>query len=349
MERIFLANSKGIKQLTIRNCPQIKEIDVYDNQISKLDTSKLVNLEVLHCGKNKLTKLNLSNNKRLKRLIYFGNPLEKIEGIDEIEELSQLNSGSSLKIIADLNRNHKKEIEMLEKEESAQGQQRQEELSAQAQETTQAHVKELEAEVTRLKLVNNKLVLESQESAEKLDEELQFRQEVAKEKDELQEKISQLQIDKDTLNNHLVLIIANQQNELNEEKQAYDNLTERYNNLQTKSTNILRGLTEINEQNQELLDRPPVKVFAGVLQSLYDLQGENKNFHQEIGNLQNQLTVTSERVNSLTDERNIAYQENYEVRQKIIQEARKIELLQKKAANLRQELKEKKAKLAQRD
>jgi hypothetical protein len=359
-ERIFLANSKGIKQLTIRNCPQIKEIDVYDNQISKLDISKLVNLEILHCGKNKLTKLNISQNKKLKKLICFNNPLGSIEGADEVEGLRQINS--SLGIIDNLNKFHQEAMkklekekdniqhelrEMLEKEEFVQGQQRQEELSAQAQEITQARVKELETELIRLKLANNKLVLEGQESTEKLDEEFQFRQKVTKEKDELQEKISQLQIDKDTLNNHLILIIANQQNELNEEKQAYDNLVERYNNLQTKSTNILRSLTEINEQNQQLLDRPSVKVFAGVLQSLYDLQGENKNFHQEIGGLQNQLTITNERVNGLTDERDIAYQENYEVRQKTIQEVRKVKFLQKKAANLRQGLKEEKMKLTQ--
>ena len=98
LKKIILTNAKQITKLVVHNCPAVERIDIYNSKISDLDISELANLEYLQVGNNQLTKLNVSQNKKLKTLICFNNPLESLEGVDKLTELSYFNASNAWRI-----------------------------------------------------------------------------------------------------------------------------------------------------------------------------------------------------------------------------------------------------------
>ena len=77
--------------MIIENCLQVKEINVYDNQLTKLEITDLFELEYLHCGNNKLNELDVSENMKLKDLLYFNNHFEnQLENLRGVEKLVNL-------------------------------------------------------------------------------------------------------------------------------------------------------------------------------------------------------------------------------------------------------------------
>jgi hypothetical protein len=86
LKKILLFNNQ-ITKLIVRNCPQVKEINVFSNQITELEIDSLSQLEYLNCGNNKLKGLDISRNIWLKTLLYFGNPLEELGGVERLTKL----------------------------------------------------------------------------------------------------------------------------------------------------------------------------------------------------------------------------------------------------------------------
>src|SRR3954471_8119084 len=68
LERVIFPQNK-ITKLIIHDCPKVKEINICDNQLIKLEITGLLALEYLHCGKNNLSELDVSENTKLKNLI----------------------------------------------------------------------------------------------------------------------------------------------------------------------------------------------------------------------------------------------------------------------------------------
>jgi len=86
----------GITKLTIINCPQVKEIDVFDNQITEIiGLEQLSKLKYLNVGKNKLRRLKISENPELVDLYCHTNPyLSQIDGIMDVANLCNFGRGS---------------------------------------------------------------------------------------------------------------------------------------------------------------------------------------------------------------------------------------------------------------
>lgn len=62
-------SEKGLtEELETTNLSALTGLDCSDNQLTKLDVSKNVNLTRLTCRKNQLTSLDLTNNKKLESL-----------------------------------------------------------------------------------------------------------------------------------------------------------------------------------------------------------------------------------------------------------------------------------------
>ncbi|RHZ35738.1 leucine-rich repeat domain-containing protein [endosymbiont GvMRE of Glomus versiforme] len=114
LQKISFSGNKKITGLIINGCPQIKEVDVYDNEINKLEISELVNLESLICSNNRLKELKVSQNEKLKTLFCFNNPLEDLDGLENLRELSYFNSGEAWKIVSSLNVDHEIKTQNLE-------------------------------------------------------------------------------------------------------------------------------------------------------------------------------------------------------------------------------------------
>ncbi|CAJ0835623.1 13650_t:CDS:2 [Entrophospora sp. SA101] len=101
---IKLGGGKKITKLTITNCPNVEEIDVYDNEIAQIialkddenledDLSKLSglpNLKKLRIQNNQIKKLDVSGNKKLGFINCFGNEDLKIIEETTSEELDKI-------------------------------------------------------------------------------------------------------------------------------------------------------------------------------------------------------------------------------------------------------------------
>ncbi len=62
-------SEKGLtEELETTNLSALTGLDCSDNQLTKLDVSKNVNLTRLTCRKNQLTSLDITNNKKLESL-----------------------------------------------------------------------------------------------------------------------------------------------------------------------------------------------------------------------------------------------------------------------------------------
>ena len=72
-------NTKNITKVTISNCPKLKEINInnfVDNE--KLEINNCANLEILRCGNNNLTKLNLGKSEKLIEIYCYDNKLTNL-------------------------------------------------------------------------------------------------------------------------------------------------------------------------------------------------------------------------------------------------------------------------------
>jgi Leucine-rich repeat (LRR) protein len=65
----------------------VKEVNVFNNQITELEIGSLEHLEYLNCGNNKLNELDVSKNIWLKVFLYFDNPLERVLGVEKLVKL----------------------------------------------------------------------------------------------------------------------------------------------------------------------------------------------------------------------------------------------------------------------
>jgi len=95
LQKISFSNNKKITSLRVSNCPQIKEIDIYGNEVNELEISELTNLKSLICSNNQLKILDVSQNEKLKTLICFNNPLKELKGLEKLRELSYFNVGET--------------------------------------------------------------------------------------------------------------------------------------------------------------------------------------------------------------------------------------------------------------
>ena len=95
LQKISFSNNKKITSLKVSNCPRVEEIDIYGNEISRIEINELTNLKHLICSSNQLKKIDVVQNKNLKTLVCFNNPLEKLDGLENLCELSYFNGGKS--------------------------------------------------------------------------------------------------------------------------------------------------------------------------------------------------------------------------------------------------------------
>jgi len=88
LQKVSFSNNKKITSLKVSNCPQVEEIDIYGNEISRLEINELTNLKNLICSSNQLKKIDVVQNKNLKTLVCFNNTLEKLDRLENIYEMS---------------------------------------------------------------------------------------------------------------------------------------------------------------------------------------------------------------------------------------------------------------------
>lgn len=100
LEVINFWQSKEITKVTISGCPKVKHIDVSCNKIAELvGIEELVDLERLNIGQNEIKGLNLLQNKKLKVIICYNNPL--LDGsIDINDGLTFFNGSTVLNTVA---------------------------------------------------------------------------------------------------------------------------------------------------------------------------------------------------------------------------------------------------------
>lgn len=95
LEQINLYKSKEITKVTISGCPKVKYIDVSSNKIAELvGIEKLKDLERLNIGQNEIKGLNLLQNKKLKVVICYNNPL--LDGSIDINDGLTFFNGSTV-------------------------------------------------------------------------------------------------------------------------------------------------------------------------------------------------------------------------------------------------------------
>lgn len=63
----------------IENFVNLEYLNIFNNKITKIDLSKNIKLKKINCSKNKLSKIDLSNNKKLERLYIIYNNLQHLE------------------------------------------------------------------------------------------------------------------------------------------------------------------------------------------------------------------------------------------------------------------------------
>jgi len=81
LEEIILPNQE-LTLLTVLNCPNLKEINVRNNQLTKLELNA-PELQEIIAGQNELSTLDLSNCQKIKKLIIPDNPsLTEIKGLN---------------------------------------------------------------------------------------------------------------------------------------------------------------------------------------------------------------------------------------------------------------------------
>jgi len=81
-----LTEIKGLDKLV-----NLEELYCGNNKLTELDVSKLVNLEWLYCHCNELTELDLSNLVKLEVLQCDSNEITEIKGLDKLVNLEWLN------------------------------------------------------------------------------------------------------------------------------------------------------------------------------------------------------------------------------------------------------------------
>nr|CAG8439296.1 2924_t:CDS:2 [Entrophospora candida] len=103
LEKILLNSAKKISKISIEDCPNVKVIIVYDNQITeiKVPDDGLTNLQKLNFGNNKVEKIDVSKSVQLETLIFYGNPtgLQFVNGIKSLAKLVSLNTSETFPII----------------------------------------------------------------------------------------------------------------------------------------------------------------------------------------------------------------------------------------------------------
>ncbi|WNE40894.1 MAG: hypothetical protein mread185_000351 [Mycoplasmataceae bacterium] len=94
LRKINLSGSKEITKLTIIDCPNVEEIDIYDNKIKELKgIDALVNLKMLKIQNNQIKEVDISKNTDLGLFNCHNNPDLKIVGIENLTKLYHFNGG----------------------------------------------------------------------------------------------------------------------------------------------------------------------------------------------------------------------------------------------------------------
>lgn len=94
---IRLKGTKGITKLTINNCLDVEEIEVYDNAITEIvGLENLSKLRRLNCGANAMTKIDISKNTNLEvLLVHDKNTGMQVVGIENISKLVTYSGGDN--------------------------------------------------------------------------------------------------------------------------------------------------------------------------------------------------------------------------------------------------------------
>ena len=105
----YLDVYKNNKLTSITAPKSVTSIDCYKNKLSKLNLSKLTNLQYLYCGDNKFKTLDLSKNKKLTYLYAYGNKLTSVN-VKKCGKLYSLNLEDNKKLKSvDVSKNKKLE------------------------------------------------------------------------------------------------------------------------------------------------------------------------------------------------------------------------------------------------
>jgi hypothetical protein len=84
LETISLEEMR-INKLTIEDCPNVKEIEVYGSGITEIiGLENLPNLETLNCGDNQISRLDINENTKLTELSVFDNSSFPIVGLQNL-------------------------------------------------------------------------------------------------------------------------------------------------------------------------------------------------------------------------------------------------------------------------
>jgi|SRR6185312_5053817 len=94
LEEIDLSTQE-LTSLTVINCPNLKQINARNNQLTKLELNA-PELQEIIAGQNELTTLDLSNCQKLKKLIIPDNPtLTEIKGLN-LATINSINIANTL-------------------------------------------------------------------------------------------------------------------------------------------------------------------------------------------------------------------------------------------------------------
>lgn len=100
LEVVELVSTKGLTKVIFDKCPAIREITIYDNEITEIiGLDGLTELSELNCGKNKLAKIDISKNTKLVIFRYHENPQlkgESIKGLGNLTNIVRLTGGAGI-------------------------------------------------------------------------------------------------------------------------------------------------------------------------------------------------------------------------------------------------------------
>ncbi|WNE40895.1 MAG: hypothetical protein mread185_000352 [Mycoplasmataceae bacterium] len=93
LTEVNVRDAERITKLTIIDCPKVKEILAYNNQITEIEgIDKLSELRKLDFAKNKVEKMDVSQNAKLVYLVCHNNPnLKEITGVENLSQLTFFN------------------------------------------------------------------------------------------------------------------------------------------------------------------------------------------------------------------------------------------------------------------